>query len=129
VILHRTLFDTWQVAGITGWSQYPMEIAFPDGRVTNEYRGLVVTGRVRRIGDDASRIVEKRFHASIPTQVRVGIGFDDSEWDGTDVVMPEENYQGVVMLSSAAVAVLDGFRPRHWALTEIHDLEVCDSSD
>ncbi len=73
--------------GVTGWTTYPMNLYRKDGALCPGYAGLSVIGRCGPVQEDRSvRVPDQNRRPGTPDLV--GIYFDESTWDGSDLFCP-----------------------------------------
>lgn len=93
---------------ITGWTSFPAHL-FTEGLERLEgYVGLSVTGRAGAIDKSRSQIehsalLNRSFDKKYPH--RVGVYFQNDEWDGSDIFIPEGS--GLLLFSQRAVDILE----------------------
>lgn len=89
-VVSQRFVDVLRDNGVTGWSTFPIELHGKGGDLIEGYFGLAVTGRCGVLQLDRSR-VETRIGASgKPYKVKIGLFFDASTWDGSDMFVPED---------------------------------------
>lgn len=82
------LFDALEAAVATGWSRYPIELRGKTEELIEGYSGLVVTGRCGPLLLDQSREETRVGVSGSPYKVKIGLYFDESAWDRSDVFSP-----------------------------------------
>lgn len=75
----------------TGWETYPVIVHGKDGKVIKGYAGLAVTGRCGPIDDTKSRQITEPpiVPQGLPRKRWLGLYFDLTSWDGSDLFVPE----------------------------------------
>ena len=81
-----------------GWDVYPVEVYGKDGRPLPGYHGLQVIGRCGPIQKERARrrIVPPISEDGPPSLELVGLHFDPSTWDGSDIFYPQRTCIKVV---------------------------------
>lgn len=77
----------------SGWKTYPVDIVGRDGKSIGGFHGLAITGRSGPIDNSRSteELVPPQYPAVRPVRMRVGLFFDESTWDGSDIVVPHQS--------------------------------------
>jgi len=89
-VVSQRLVDVLRENGVTGWSTFPIELYGKNGELIEGYHGLAVTGRCGALQLGRSR-VETRIGASgKPYKIKIGLFFDESTWDGSEMFVPED---------------------------------------
>ncbi len=115
------VLDVLQTVGATGWSRFPIELSGKTGELIPGYSGLVVTGGCGRLQNDRSR-VETRIGASgKPYKVKIGLFFDESCWDGTDVFTAEGST--FVFMTGRVKDALEAMKISNASFTRLSTLE------
>lgn len=108
-LLSPAAVATFTDAGLTGWTTYPVTI---DGRGFNGspdgYVGLAVTGRCGPIERDRARSEVRLSPIGKPYRASVGLYVDPSSWDGSDLFMPRDETDAVLVSDRARRALLAG---------------------
>lgn len=97
-LVSDAMIELFEENGFSGWSTYPVEITGRDGEPIEGYRGLAITGRCGPIDNSRSTEVTKMPISAQgrPYRARIGLFFDESTWDGSDLFMPDESAATVV---------------------------------
>lgn len=110
-----------EAVAATGWSHYPIELRGKANELIEGYSGLVVTGRCGPLQYDKSR-EETRIGASgKPYIVKIGLHFDESTWDGSEVFTP----QGAtfVFVTDKVRRAVESARISNVTITRLSDFE------
>lgn len=89
IVVSKKLVDTLKEHGVSGWSTFPIELRGKAGELIDGFYGLVVTGQCGPLQLGRSRVVTrcaKSGHGEV--EVKVGLFFDESTWDGSDMFTP-----------------------------------------
>jgi hypothetical protein len=96
-VVSRRMVSVLTEAAITGWSTFPLELRDRRGDLMEDFRGLAVLGKCGPLQLERSR-VETRIGASgKPYKVKIGLFFDTSTWDGSDLFVPAETAHVLVI--------------------------------
>jgi hypothetical protein len=76
--------------GFSGWNSYPVKLLNKKGRLIPGYHGFAVTGQCGSVDNSKSQRVLKLIpkHPEGQMPVWIGLYFDPSTWDGTDIFRP-----------------------------------------
>ena len=77
--------------GFTGWSTYPVNVYYKSGEIVPGYQGLSITGRCGQIDWSKSRKEPRppRVPKGKPFEVYIGMFFEPSTWEGSEIFCPE----------------------------------------
>lgn len=109
-------------AGLTGWKTYPVVIE-PEGLhgATDGYVGLSVDGRCGPVRREMARTETRISPAGHPYMAAVGLFFDPSSWDGSDVFVPTNT--GHLMVTRRFVTAVTRARLSNFAFEPASDYE------
>jgi len=79
---------------ITGWKTYPIKIYDKKGNSLKDYFGLSITGKCGSIINEKSenRTMPPMVSGGPTYEARIGLFFDESKWDGSDIFSPMGTY-------------------------------------
>lgn len=82
----------------SGWNTFPVEIHGKSGEHIDGYHGLGVTGRAGSIDWSMAwkKNIPPRGPGGIPSHVWVGMYFNPSSWDGSDIFVPGDTFYKIV---------------------------------
>jgi hypothetical protein len=90
-VVSQRFVDVLRENGVTGWSTFPIELHGKSGELIEGYHGLAVTGRCGPLQLDRSLSMIRPAKSGRGTvEVKVGLFFDASTWDGNDMFVPED---------------------------------------
>lgn len=97
-VVSDKMIELFEENGFIGWSTYPVEIEGRGGQPIEGYRGIAITGRSGPIDYSRSTEVTKMPISAQgnPYQALIGLYFDASTWDGSDLFMPDGTARTVV---------------------------------
>ena len=90
-LISERIFNAFVASGVTGWEGIPVDVRRADGHAVRGYYLFVVKGRsgpidnARSVQVDRIRLVKGSQRLS---KVWMGLFFDESTWDGSDVFAP-----------------------------------------
>jgi hypothetical protein len=75
---------------VTGWSPWEAIVRMPDGGGRSDYKGLSVQGSAGPIdvGAGQATLKPRRYGSGGAISTRLGLPFEQSSWDGTDIFVP-----------------------------------------
>ena len=117
------IFDAFEENNITGWKKYCAEVYDKKGELINGYSVLSVTGRCGPIDDDKSELIWR--DPPVPEgnryQVRMGMYFDISTWDNSDIFIPENSL--AIVVTEKVKEVLDNLKVSNFNIQPVSMIE------
>ena len=122
-LISDRIFDAFEENNITGWKKYCAEVYDKKGEPINGYSVLSVTGRCGPIDDDKSELIWK--DPPVPEgsryQVRMGMYFDISTWDNSDIFIPENSL--AIVVTEKVKEVLDNLKVSNFNIQPVSMIE------
>jgi len=124
VVISQRLVELLRGNSITGWSTFPVEVSGRKGERLPGYYGFAIVGRAGPIDTTRGELVIKPpvVPGGAPRQVRRGLYFDETRWDGSDVFVLGQG--GFIVVRAKVKHVLDRAQVRNILLTSLVDVEL-----
>ena len=90
----------------TGWKCFPVRLFTKKGEEVTGYQGFSVTGRAGRVDWGKSEIVYIEYPTGIQEANYKGVHVDMEQWDDSDIFMPEQRYNSIMMTRKVREALL-----------------------
>ncbi len=92
-LLSEKVISAFEKSDINGWKKYPAKVYDKKMNIIKGYSILAITGRCGPIDDSLSKLTWK--DPPVPEgsryQVKKGLYFDLSSWDGNDIFIPKNS--------------------------------------
>ncbi len=122
-LMTEILFNKMIDSGIKGLVHLPIKLFDKNQNLVNGYTGLSITGRCGAIDYTKSKIIEKKTVPNGPSsRYYIGLYFDESSWDGSDIFISEETV--MVICTSKVKDLFKALKIKHVRFTSCDEFET-----